>query len=156
MKKPRKDPVREDRIHEEAIVDAYGPEETAMSWYYYLEGKLSFLLAPNAVFRRSRHRSRRENRSKSFAWHRTRRVVPTCSCWFGGRVGNSPCRWRNSLRLTRTNQPKKQSVTGAIGYHKVISSDLFRFTHVRRKLTLKRRISQQGIRPLDGAAQPRR
>lgn len=42
MNKPRKDPVREDRIHEEAIVDAYGPEEQAMSWYYYLEGKLSF------------------------------------------------------------------------------------------------------------------
>lgn len=31
-----------DRIHEEAIVDAYGPEEKAMSWYYYLEGKLTF------------------------------------------------------------------------------------------------------------------
>ena len=42
MKKPHKDPVRENRIHEEAIVDAYGPEEKAMSWYYYLEGKLSF------------------------------------------------------------------------------------------------------------------
>ena len=42
MKKPRKDPVRENRIHEEAIVDAYGSEEKAMSWYYYLEGKLSF------------------------------------------------------------------------------------------------------------------
>lgn len=42
MKKPRKDPVREDRIHEEAIVDAYGPEEQAMGWYYYLENKLTF------------------------------------------------------------------------------------------------------------------
>jgi hypothetical protein len=42
MKKPRKDPVRENRIHEEAIVDAYGSEEKAMSWYYYLEEKLSF------------------------------------------------------------------------------------------------------------------
>jgi hypothetical protein len=42
MKKSRKDPVREHRIHEEAIVDAYGPEEQAMSWYYYLESKLSF------------------------------------------------------------------------------------------------------------------
>ena len=40
--KARKDPVRENRIHEEAIVDAYGPEEKATSWYYYLEGKLSF------------------------------------------------------------------------------------------------------------------
>jgi hypothetical protein len=37
MKKSRKDPVREHRIHEEAVVDAYGPEERAMSWYYYLE-----------------------------------------------------------------------------------------------------------------------
>ncbi len=42
MKKPRKDPVRENRIHEEAIVDAYGPEEKAMSWYYYLEDKFTF------------------------------------------------------------------------------------------------------------------
>jgi hypothetical protein len=41
MKKSRKDPVREDRIHNEAIVDA-GPEEQALSWYYYLENKISF------------------------------------------------------------------------------------------------------------------
>lgn len=41
MKKPRKDPVREDRIHEQTIADA-GPEEQAMGWYYYLENKLSF------------------------------------------------------------------------------------------------------------------
>ncbi len=42
MRKPTKDPVREDRIHNEAIVDAYGPEEKAMSWYYYLENKIRF------------------------------------------------------------------------------------------------------------------
>jgi hypothetical protein len=42
MKRPSKDPVREDRIHEVAIVDAYGPEEKAMSWYYYLESRLTF------------------------------------------------------------------------------------------------------------------
>jgi hypothetical protein len=41
MKGSRKDPVREDRIHNEAIVDA-GPEEQALSWYYYLENKISF------------------------------------------------------------------------------------------------------------------
>jgi Calcium binding len=41
MKKPKKDPIREDRIHNEAIVDA-GPDEQAMSWYYYLESKISF------------------------------------------------------------------------------------------------------------------
>ena len=41
MKKPRRDPIREDRIENEAIVDAR-PEEQAMGWYYYLENKLSF------------------------------------------------------------------------------------------------------------------
>jgi hypothetical protein len=41
MKRPKRDPVREDRIHNEAIVDA-SPDEQAMSWYYYLEGKINF------------------------------------------------------------------------------------------------------------------
>ena len=41
MKKSRKDPVREDRIHNEAIVDA-SPDEQALSWYYYLENKIRF------------------------------------------------------------------------------------------------------------------
>ena len=41
MKKSRKDAAREDRIHNEAIVDA-GPEEQALSWYYYLENKIRF------------------------------------------------------------------------------------------------------------------
>ena len=53
MKRPRRDPVREDRIYNEAIVDAR-PEEQAMSWYYYLEGKITFpfrarCVAANAV-----------------------------------------------------------------------------------------------------------
>jgi hypothetical protein len=42
MKRPKRDPVREDRIHNEAIVDAYGPEEQAMCWYYYLDDKIRF------------------------------------------------------------------------------------------------------------------
>ncbi len=42
MKKPAKDPIREERIHDQAIVDAYGPEEQAMGWYYYLEDKIRF------------------------------------------------------------------------------------------------------------------
>ena len=41
MKRPKRDAAREDRIYNEAIVDAR-PEEQAMSWYYYLEGKISF------------------------------------------------------------------------------------------------------------------
>jgi hypothetical protein len=42
MAKPKKDPIREDRIRDEVIVDANGPEEQAMGWYYYLEDKLRF------------------------------------------------------------------------------------------------------------------
>jgi hypothetical protein len=42
MAKLRKDPIREDRIQNEAIVDAYGPEEQALGWYYYLENKIRF------------------------------------------------------------------------------------------------------------------
>jgi hypothetical protein len=36
------DPEREQRITDEIVVDAYGPEEQAMGWYYYLEGHLPF------------------------------------------------------------------------------------------------------------------
>jgi hypothetical protein len=42
MRRPKKDPVREDRIHNEAIVDANGPEEQVMGWYYYLDDKIRF------------------------------------------------------------------------------------------------------------------
>jgi len=42
VKKSKKDPIREDRIHNQAIVDAYGPEEQAMSWYYYLDERIRF------------------------------------------------------------------------------------------------------------------
>ncbi len=42
MAKLKKDPIREDRIQNEAIVDAYGPEEQALGWYYYLENKIRF------------------------------------------------------------------------------------------------------------------
>lgn len=41
-RKPRKNKDREERIAMEVIVDAYGPEEQAMGWYYYLEEKLQF------------------------------------------------------------------------------------------------------------------
>jgi hypothetical protein len=42
MSKVRKDEVRENRIMMEIVVDAYGAEEQAMGWYYYLDDTLSF------------------------------------------------------------------------------------------------------------------
>ena len=42
MAKAPKNAERENHIAEEIIVDAYGPEEQAVGWYYYLEEKLHF------------------------------------------------------------------------------------------------------------------
>jgi hypothetical protein len=42
MKRPKRDPIREDRIHNEAIVDANGPEEQVMGWHCYLDDKIRF------------------------------------------------------------------------------------------------------------------
>ena len=42
MREPKEDKAREERIAMEVIVDAYGPEEQAMGWYYYLENNLGF------------------------------------------------------------------------------------------------------------------
>lgn len=42
MSKSRKSRIREERIHNEIIVDAYGPEEQALGWYYYLENQIKF------------------------------------------------------------------------------------------------------------------
>lgn len=42
MSAPKKNKAREHRISMEIIADAYGPEEQAMGWYYYLDDKLRF------------------------------------------------------------------------------------------------------------------
>jgi hypothetical protein len=42
MPKPRPNRTRERRITDEIVVDAYGEEERAMSWYYYLDEQLAF------------------------------------------------------------------------------------------------------------------
>jgi hypothetical protein len=42
MEKIEKDEIREERLYMEIIVDAYGEEERAMGWYYYLDDKIVF------------------------------------------------------------------------------------------------------------------
>ena len=42
MPSPKPNPAREDRVEQDIVLDAYGEEERALSWYYYLEGKLQF------------------------------------------------------------------------------------------------------------------
>ncbi len=42
MSQRQRDEEREERISMEIVVDAYGPEERAMGWYYYLDDTLAF------------------------------------------------------------------------------------------------------------------
>ena len=53
MTRPDKDEEREERIHMEIIVDAYGPEEQAMSWYNYLSDTLQFPFSARCIVRRT-------------------------------------------------------------------------------------------------------
>ena len=47
------DEKREERIYNEIIVDAYGPEEQALGWYYYLENKLGFPFRARCIAERA-------------------------------------------------------------------------------------------------------
>jgi Calcium binding len=38
----KEDPEREERISDEVVVDAYGPEERSMGWYYYVAETIEF------------------------------------------------------------------------------------------------------------------
>ncbi len=53
MTRPDKDEEREERIHMEIIVDAYGPEEQATSWYTYLSDTLQFPFSARCIVRRT-------------------------------------------------------------------------------------------------------
>src|SRR5207249_12239699 len=53
MTRPDKDEAREERISNEITVDAYGPEEQAISWYYYLDENLHFPFSARCITRRA-------------------------------------------------------------------------------------------------------
>jgi hypothetical protein len=48
-----RDETREERIHMEIVVDAYGPEEQAMGWYAYLEDILQFPFLARCTVKRA-------------------------------------------------------------------------------------------------------
>ena len=45
----KEDAIREERIRMEVVVDAYGTEERAMGWYYYLADKITFPFAAECI-----------------------------------------------------------------------------------------------------------
>jgi len=52
MPRRAKDEEREERIHMEIVVDAYGPEEQAMGWYYYLADTMHYPFSARCIARR--------------------------------------------------------------------------------------------------------
>jgi hypothetical protein len=52
MPRVEKNDEREDRILMEIVVDAYGAEEQAMGWYYYLDDTLSFPFLTKCITKR--------------------------------------------------------------------------------------------------------
>ncbi len=52
MAKEERDREREERIEMEIVVDAYGAEEQAMGWYYYLQDTLQFPFTANCISKR--------------------------------------------------------------------------------------------------------
>ena len=53
MERPPRDEEREERITMEIVVDAYGHEEQALGWYYYLEDKLRFPFLARCIAERA-------------------------------------------------------------------------------------------------------
>jgi Calcium binding len=53
MSKVERDGAREERIRMEAVVNAYGAEEQAMGWYYYLQDKIHFPFTATCIAKRS-------------------------------------------------------------------------------------------------------
>jgi Calcium binding len=53
MSKVKEDKAREHRITYEVVVDAYGSEEQAMGWYYYLEGKMTMPFTATCIQKRA-------------------------------------------------------------------------------------------------------
>lgn len=50
---PKRDEEREERIRMEIVVDANGPEEQAIGWYYYLDDQMRFPFTATCVAKRS-------------------------------------------------------------------------------------------------------
>ena len=80
MTKPKRDPTRENRIHEQIIVDAYRPEEQAMGWYYYLEENMQFPFTAQCIATGPTSPLRKgESVENTDAWRPKTHAAATCS-----------------------------------------------------------------------------
>lgn len=123
MKKTKRDPIREERIENEAIVDAYGPEEQAMGWYYYLENKIRFPFLARCTVTKAVSPLRKGETAE------VQRMAPEDTCSADMLV---LIRWQSRTMavplsqlagLMWTIQPPKSSPTGITGSPKATASD---------------------------------
>ena len=122
MNKPKKDPVREERIHNDAIADANGPEEQVMGWHCYLDDKIRFPLQAKCIAAKIVSPLRKGETVE------VQGMAPEDACaadmlvlirWHG-RTMAVPL----SRPLIPTTQPPKPSPTGIIGWRRATISDL--------------------------------
>ncbi len=123
MKRPKRDPVREDRIHNEAIVDA-SPDEQAMSWYYYLQSKISFPFQARCVAAKDASPLRKGETTEVVRMAAESVASTTCLCRSAGRGGKWPFLSRNWPPSIQTNQLRKPSATGITGSRRAAFSEL--------------------------------
>src|SRR3974377_2036003 len=116
MRRPQRDSAREERIHNEAIVDAR-PEEQAMSWYYYLESKIRFPFGARCVAESAVSPLRK---GETCAWPLKMPASMTCLYRSVGRGGRWPFLSRNWRPSIRTDQPRRGSATGVNGVHRAV------------------------------------
>jgi len=123
MSKPKRSHIREERIRNEAIVDANGPEEQAMGWYYYLENKLRFPFQAKCIAAKVVSPLRKGETVE------VRRMAPEDACTGDMLVlirwqsRNLAFPYLNSQPLTRTNQLPRPSAIGITGWLKVTVSE---------------------------------
>ena len=123
MKTPKKDPMWEDRIHNEAIADANGPEEQAMGWYYYLDDKIRFPFQAKCITARAISPLLKGETVE------VQGMAPEDACsndmlvlipWQGRTMG---CHYPNWPGSTWTSPPPKPSPTGITGSPKATASE---------------------------------
>jgi hypothetical protein len=68
-------PEREERIEMEIVVDAYGAEERAMGWYYYLEDALTFPFTARCTIERATSPLKKGDEVEVVA------MAPDDECW---------------------------------------------------------------------------
>ena len=122
MAKPKRDPVREERIHNEVVVDAYGREEQAMGWYYYLEDKIPFPLQATCIAAKAVSPLLKGETVE------VQGMAPEEACasdmvvlikWQGRTMGVP----LSQLQAVKANQPTNPSLTGITGWPKATVSN---------------------------------